>query len=42
HARATAGWKGRKAAALSLIAYGCLLFNFFGINFLVSGMHSYA
>ncbi|HEU5155438.1 MAG TPA: c-type cytochrome biogenesis protein CcsB [Streptosporangiaceae bacterium] len=42
HARATAGWRGRKAAVISLIAYGCLLFNFFGINFLVSGMHSYA
>lgn len=42
HARATAGWRGRKAAVISLIAFGCLLFNFFGINFLVSGMHSYA
>jgi cytochrome c-type biogenesis protein CcsB len=42
HARATAGWRGRKAAVISLLAFGCLLFNFFGINFLVSGMHSYA
>jgi cytochrome c-type biogenesis protein CcsB len=42
HARATAGWRGRKAAVISLIAFGCLLFNFFGINFLVSGLHSYA
>ena len=42
HARATAGWRGRKAAVISLIAFGSLLFNFFGINFLVSGMHSYA
>jgi cytochrome c-type biogenesis protein CcsB len=42
HARATAGWRGKKAAIVSLIAFGCLLFNFFGINYLVSGLHSYA
>lgn len=42
HARATAGWTGRKAAVVQVIAFGCLLFNFFGINYLVSGMHSYA
>ena len=42
HARATAGWRGRKAAIISLVAFGCLLFNFFGINYLVSGLHSYA
>jgi cytochrome c-type biogenesis protein CcsB len=42
HARATAGWRGRKAAVISLIAFTCLLFNFFGINYLVSGLHSYA
>jgi cytochrome c-type biogenesis protein CcsB len=41
HARATAGWKGHKAAVIALIAFACLLFNFFGINYLVSGMHSY-
>jgi cytochrome c-type biogenesis protein CcsB len=42
HARATTGWRGRKAAIVSLIAFACLLFNFFGINYLVSGLHSYA
>jgi cytochrome c-type biogenesis protein CcsB len=42
HARATAGWRGRKAAIVSLIAFAALLFNFFGINYLVSGLHSYA
>ncbi|WP_019632326.1 c-type cytochrome biogenesis protein CcsB [Actinomadura atramentaria] len=42
HARATAGWKGRKAAILSLIAFAALLFNFFGVNYMFSGMHSYA
>lgn len=42
HARATAGWRGRKAAIISLIAFGALLFNFFGVNYLFSGLHSYA
>ena len=42
HARATAGWKGRKAAVLSLIAFAALLFNFFGVNYIFSGLHSYA
>ncbi|WP_433474829.1 c-type cytochrome biogenesis protein CcsB [Spirillospora sp. CA-142024] len=42
HARATAGWKGRKAALLSLLAFAALLFNFFGVNYMFSGLHSYA
>ncbi|MFR0358937.1 c-type cytochrome biogenesis protein CcsB [Streptomyces sediminimaris] len=42
HARATAGWKGRKAAYLALIAFGCWLFNYYGVNIFVSGKHSYA
>ncbi|TMR06310.1 c-type cytochrome biogenesis protein CcsB [Actinomadura soli] len=42
HARSTAGWKGRKAAFLSLLAFAALLFNFFGVNYMFSGLHSYA
>ncbi|GHJ34806.1 c-type cytochrome biogenesis protein CcsB [Streptomyces sp. TS71-3] len=42
HARATAGWKGRKAAILALVAFGCWLFNYYGVNIFVSGKHSYA
>ncbi|WP_053728821.1 c-type cytochrome biogenesis protein CcsB [Streptomyces sp. WM6378] len=42
HARATAGWKGRKAATLALIAFGCWLFNYYGVNIFVNGKHSYA
>ncbi|RSN67616.1 c-type cytochrome biogenesis protein CcsB [Actinomadura sp. WAC 06369] len=42
HARATAGWKGRKAAVLALIAFAALMFNFFGVNYMFSGLHSYA
>ncbi|MFG3153096.1 c-type cytochrome biogenesis protein CcsB [Streptomyces sp. NPDC048219] len=42
HARATAGWKGRKAAYLALAAFTCWLFNYYGVNIFVSGKHSYA
>jgi cytochrome c-type biogenesis protein CcsB len=42
HARATAGWKGRKAAYLALIAFACWLFNYYGVNIFVTGKHSYA
>ncbi|KUP98051.1 c-type cytochrome biogenesis protein CcsB [Thermobifida cellulosilytica] len=42
HARATAGWQGKKAAWISLVGFACLLFNFFGVNYLFSGLHSYA
>lgn len=42
HARATAGWRGRRSSYAALVGYGCLLFNYFGINLLVSGLHSYA
>ncbi|MCQ4045191.1 c-type cytochrome biogenesis protein CcsB [Streptantibioticus rubrisoli] len=42
HARATAGWKGRKAAYLCLIAFGCFLFNYYCVNIFIVGKHSYA
>ncbi|AUG77871.1 cytochrome C biogenesis protein [Kitasatospora sp. MMS16-BH015] len=42
HARATAGWKGRKAAYLVLLAFACYLFNYYGVNIFVTGKHSYA
>ncbi|MGD9484713.1 c-type cytochrome biogenesis protein CcsB [Streptomyces sp. TRM70308] len=42
HARATAGWKGRKAAYLALAAFACWLFNYYGVNMLVPGLHSYS
>ncbi|MEU6009133.1 c-type cytochrome biogenesis protein CcsB [Streptomyces sp. NPDC047453] len=42
HARSTAGWKGRKAAYIALIAFGCWLFNYYGVNIFVSGKHSYS
>ncbi|MEU3302597.1 MULTISPECIES: c-type cytochrome biogenesis protein CcsB [unclassified Streptomyces] len=42
HARATAGWKGRKAAYVALIAFACFLFNYYGVNLFVNSLHSYA
>jgi cytochrome c-type biogenesis protein CcsB len=42
HARATAGWKGRKAAYLAMLAFACWMFNYYGVNIFVSGKHSYA
>ncbi|WP_153535226.1 c-type cytochrome biogenesis protein CcsB [Actinomadura macrotermitis] len=42
HARSTAGWKGRRAAILALVAFAALLFNFFGVNYMFKGKHSYA
>ncbi|HEY3686752.1 MAG TPA: c-type cytochrome biogenesis protein CcsB [Streptosporangiaceae bacterium] len=42
HARSTAGWRGQKAAWIQLLAFGCLMFNLFGVNIWFSGLHSYA
>jgi cytochrome c-type biogenesis protein CcsB len=42
HARATAGWKGRAAAWINLTGFGAITFNFFVVNIVVSGLHSYA
>ena len=42
HARATAGWRGTKAAVIAIIGMASFWFNFIGINLLVSGLHSYA
>lgn len=42
HARATAGWRGKRAAVIHLLGFSCLLFNLVGINLWVTGLHSYA
>jgi len=42
HARATAGWKGRKAAYVALVGYGTFLFNYLVVNIWLVGFHSYA
>jgi cytochrome c-type biogenesis protein CcsB len=42
HARATAGWRGRKSAYIQLIGFGCLIFNTIVVSILIKGLHSYA
>jgi cytochrome c-type biogenesis protein CcsB len=41
HARFTRDWRGRKAAILSIIGFTAVLFTYFGVNYLLSGLHSY-
>ncbi|MGA2332001.1 MAG: c-type cytochrome biogenesis protein CcsB [Syntrophales bacterium] len=42
HARTMKGWRGGRVAWLSIIGFGCVLFTYFGVNFLLGGLHSYA
>ena len=42
HARFARGWTGRRTAYLSIAGFGCVIFTYFGVNFLLSGLHSYA
>lgn len=42
HARATAGWRGRKAAYVALAGYATFLFNYLVVNIWLVGFHSYA
>ena len=42
HARATAGWRGVRAAWVNIAGLAVMIFNLFFINIVVSGLHSYA
>ncbi len=42
HARATAGWRGRTAAWINILGFGAMTFNFFVVNIVIAGLHSYA
>jgi cytochrome c-type biogenesis protein CcsB len=41
HARFARGWKGRRIAILSIIGFISVIFTYFGVNFILSGLHSY-
>jgi cytochrome c-type biogenesis protein CcsB len=41
HARITRGWKGKKAALLSIVGFSATLFCYLGVNLVLSGLHSY-
>jgi cytochrome c-type biogenesis protein CcsB len=42
HARATAGWRGRAAAWINLTGFAAMTFNFFVVNVVIAGLHSYS
>lgn len=42
HAQATPGWRGRRATWFALAGYLAFVFNFFGVNIWITGLHSYA
>jgi cytochrome c-type biogenesis protein CcsB len=41
HARFTRDWRGRKTAYLSISGFTAVLFTYFGVNYIISGLHSY-
>ena len=41
HARYTRGWSGKRIAWLALIGFASVIFTYYGVNFLLSGLHSY-
>ncbi len=41
HARYTRGWSGTKIAFLAIFGFVSVLFTYYGVNFLLSGLHSY-
>jgi cytochrome c-type biogenesis protein CcsB len=42
HARATAGWRGGRAAWVNIAGFAVMVFNLFFVNLVVTGLHSYA
>ncbi len=41
HARITRDWRGKRAAILSIVGFIAVIFTYFGVNYLLSGLHSY-
>ena len=42
HLRRTKGWRDKKFAGLMLWGFVLVMFTYFGVNYLLSGLHSYA
>ena len=42
HCRLVKGWREKKMAVLSIIGFVSVLFTYFGVNFFLAGLHSYA
>ena len=42
HMRVTRGWRGRRAAYFAILGFAVVMFTFFGVTYLLPGMHAYA
>ncbi|MBP7707133.1 MAG: cytochrome c biogenesis protein CcsA [Candidatus Aminicenantes bacterium] len=42
HTRIVMGWKGKRSAWIAIIGFLAALFTYFGVNYILSGLHSYA
>jgi len=42
HVRQTYGWRGRRSSIIAIIGFAAVLFTFFGVNYWLVGLHSYA
>jgi ABC-type transport system involved in cytochrome c biogenesis permease subunit len=42
HMRVTHGWRGRRAAYFAILGFAVVMFTFFGVTYLLPGLHAYA
>ncbi len=42
HMRITRGWRGRRAAYFAITGFAVVMFTFFGVTYLLPGLHAYA
>jgi len=42
HMRITRGWRGRRAAYFAVLGFAVVMFTFFGVTYLLPGLHAYA
>ncbi len=42
HMRLTRGWRGRRSAYFAILGFGIVMFTFFGVTYLLPGLHAYA
>ena len=42
HARATRGWRGSRSAALAIVGFSAVMFNFTIVNIFFKGLHTYS
>lgn len=42
HMRVTRGWRGRRAAYFAILGFAIVMFTFFGVTYLLPGLHAYA